>query len=57
MNNEVINKEVDEKINNLEEDYHSNIEGISTKYIDQILQKDLSFYESRRWKTRNFYII
>ena len=46
IENEEINKKLDEAIFNLEEDLHSVIEGEAIKYIDSILQEDINFFET-----------
>ena len=43
INDEKINKKLDEAIFNLEEDLHSEIEGGAIKYIDSILNEDIEF--------------
>lgn len=57
LNDEEIDKKVDEQINNLEEDYHSRIEGISVKYIEQILQRDISFFETEDGRPEFLYYL
>lgn len=52
-----IEKKIDELINNLEEDYHSKIEGNSTKYIDSILKKDVHFYKTEEGRTEFLYYL
>jgi hypothetical protein len=41
-----IERFIDESIHNFEEDYHAEVEGNATKYIDLILGDDTSFYKT-----------
>jgi hypothetical protein len=46
-NNPSVNQEIDELINNLEEDFHSSVEGNAVEYINSILSRDISFYKKK----------
>jgi len=41
-----VEKQLDIRINNFEEDLHSSIEGIGAPYINKILESDLSFWDN-----------
>ena len=44
--NKELSKEIDIAINNIEEDYHANIEANAIEYIESILKEDIGFYSS-----------
>ena len=46
VSNEIIDIEVDKLIHNFEENYHCIIESKSIKYIEMILNKNISFFEN-----------
>lgn len=46
LSNDEIDEKIDELINNLEEDYHSKIEGSAVKYIEALIRKETHFFET-----------
>jgi hypothetical protein len=47
-NSSDINQKIDDLINNFEEDFHAQIEGDAVKYINSILNENLSFYKDKQ---------
>jgi hypothetical protein len=47
-----INQEIEELINNFEEDFHAQVEGDAVKYINLILNENLSFYKDREERVK-----